>query len=217
MSCAQPPSQHGNAQQRQLPTHPPQSSVDYVPASLKTPYAQSTLSSNFTLSTGRSSTSSASFNDILRSETTSIVLPTQLKRLYREIPILGVKVSREESNGPRITPKGQEKLDDDTERDRWKRVLEDHKTLAEMIHNLLRLTHTRSHPLLLVAVPQKCHLTMRLWLNGFHPPPENFRRCAFNHNSSIVALEHLQDFIYYASSTTPTHSTRVSATLSVQY
>ena len=65
-----------------------------------------------------------------------------------------------------------------------------------MIHNLLRLTLARGVPVSLRAVPDKYNLIMRLWLNGFHRPLENLRRCAFN--NSFVALEHLQDFIYYA-------------------
>jgi len=65
-----------------------------------------------------------------------------------------------------------------------------------MIHNLLRLTLAHNVPVSLRAVPEKYNLIMRLWLHGFHRPLENLRRCAFN--NSIVALEHLQDFIYYA-------------------
>ena len=65
-----------------------------------------------------------------------------------------------------------------------------------MIHNLLRLTLAHNVPVSLRAVPEKYNLIMRLWLNGFHRPLENLRRCAFN--NSVVALEHLQDFIYYA-------------------
>ena len=65
-----------------------------------------------------------------------------------------------------------------------------------MIHNMLRLTLAHNVPVSLRAVPEKYNLIMRLWLHGFHRPLENLRRCAFN--NSIVALEHLQDFIYYA-------------------
>ena len=65
-----------------------------------------------------------------------------------------------------------------------------------MIHNLLRLTLAHNVPVSLRALPEKYNLIMRLWLHGFHRPLENLRRCAFN--NSIVALEHLQDFIYYA-------------------
>ena len=65
-----------------------------------------------------------------------------------------------------------------------------------MIHNLLRLTLAHNVPVALKAVPEKYNLIMRLWLHSFHRPLENLRRCAFN--NSIVALENLQDFLYYA-------------------
>jgi len=65
-----------------------------------------------------------------------------------------------------------------------------------MIHNLLRLTLAHNVPVSLRAVPEKYNLIVRLWLEGFHRLLENLRRCAFN--NSIVTLEHLQDFIYYA-------------------
>jgi len=64
-----------------------------------------------------------------------------------------------------------------------------------MIHNLLRLTLAHNVPVSLRAVPEKYNLIMRLWLHGFHHLLKNLRRCAFN--NLIVALEHLQDFIYY--------------------
>ena len=67
-----------------------------------------------------------------------------------------------------------------------------------MIHNLLQLTLAHNVPVSLRAVPEKYNLIMRLWLNGFHRPLENLRRCAFNNINLIVALEQLQDFIYYA-------------------
>jgi len=121
----------GTPQTTKPPTPSPRSSVDYVSASSTSSYAQSTLSSNFTLSTDGSSASSALFEGKPRSETTGTVLSAQLKRLYREISLLEAKVSREDGDEildePRVMLKGKEKKDDDTERDRWKRVLEDHK------------------------------------------------------------------------------------------
>ena len=122
---------NGTSQVTKPPTPSPRSSVDYVSASSTSSYAQSTLSSNFTLSTDGSSASSALFDGKPQSETTGTVLSAQLKRLYREISILEAKVSREDGDEaleePRVMLKGKEKKDDDTERDRWKRVLEDHK------------------------------------------------------------------------------------------
>ena len=122
---------NGTPQITKPPTPSPRSSVDYVSASSTSSYAQSTLSSNFTLSTDGSSASSALFEGKPRSETTGTVLSAQLKRLYRDISLLEAKVSREDGDEsldePRVMLKGKEKKDDDTERDRWKRVLEDHK------------------------------------------------------------------------------------------
>ena len=46
------------------------------------------------------------------------------------------------------------------------------------------------------AVPEKYNLITRLWLNCFRRPLEILRRCASD--DSIVALEHLQGFTYYA-------------------
>jgi protein SMG6 len=71
-----------------------------------------------------------------------------------------------------------------------------HHSLAEMMHNLLQLTLASNVPASLRNIPEKYNLIMRLWRNGFYHPLENLRRCAFN--NSTVALEHLQDFIYYA-------------------
>lgn len=122
---------NGTPQITKPPTPSPRSSVDYVSASSTSSYAQSSLSSNFTLSTDGSSASSALFDGKPRSETTGTVLSAQLKRLYREISILEAKLSREDGDEsldePRVLLKGKEKKDDDTEKDRWKRVLEDNK------------------------------------------------------------------------------------------
>jgi len=122
---------NGSPQTAKPPTPSPRSSMDYVSASSTSSYAQSTLSSNFTLSTDGSSASSALFEGKPRSETAGTVLSAQLKRLYREISLLEAKVSREDGDEtldePRVMLKGKEKKDDDTERDRWKRVLEDHR------------------------------------------------------------------------------------------
>ena len=68
------------------PTPSPRSSVDYVPASSTSSYAQLTLSSNFTLSKDSSSTSSALFEGckacIISSKGTSLTLRTLLTHLH---------------------------------------------------------------------------------------------------------------------------------------
>jgi len=66
----------------QCPLLSHQSSMDYVSASSTSPYAQSTLSSNFTLSPDGSSPSSALVNGKPQSETTGTVFSAQLKRLF---------------------------------------------------------------------------------------------------------------------------------------
>jgi len=81
------------------PTPSPRSSMDYVSASPTSSYAQSTLSSNFTLSTDGSSASSALFDGKPRSETTGTVLSAQLKRplchfIKRYVPGLPGSTSR---------------------------------------------------------------------------------------------------------------------------
>ena len=65
-----------------------------------------------------------------RSETMTTVLSAQLKRLYREIVLLESKISHEDGDetlNELKALKGKEEKDDDTERDRWKRIFEDRK------------------------------------------------------------------------------------------
>ena len=76
-------------------TPSPRSSVDYISASSTSSYAQSTLSSNFTLSTDGSSTSSASSEGKPQSETTGTVISAQLKHLYCKTSLMEAKVSHE--------------------------------------------------------------------------------------------------------------------------
>jgi len=115
----------------QCPLLSHRSSMDYVSVLSTSPYAQSTLSSNFTLSADSSSASSASFDGKPRLETMGTVLSTQLKWLDCEISLLEAGVSHKDRDRtldePRVMLKGKEKKDDDTERNQWKRVLEDHK------------------------------------------------------------------------------------------
>jgi hypothetical protein len=111
-----------------------QSSADCLSASSTSSYAHSTLSSNFTLSTDGSSTSSALFDGRPHAESTTNALSAQLKRLYRAISTLESKVVQEDEKDqqdePRIVLKGKDSNDEDVEKDRWKRVLDDHKKYA---------------------------------------------------------------------------------------
>src|ERR1700678_4151047 len=65
------------------------------------------------------------------------------------------------------------------------------------MHNLLEI------PPSLRIIPTKYNIIVRLWTYAFHIL-ESLRRAAF---ASPLALEHLQDFIYYES--TPTYFTQV--------
>ena len=67
--------------------------------------------------------------------------------------------------------------------------------LAETIHNLLEISLSPSVPASLRTIPSKYNIIVRLWTYAFHKILESLRRASFQ---SPVALEHLQDFIYYA-------------------
>jgi len=102
----------------------------------------------------------------------------------------------------------------EAERERWKKIINDHKEcvcvmffsiyrvltllsdrLAEISHNLLEISLSPSVPASLRNIPTKYNIIVRLWTYGFHKLLESLRRASFN---SPLALEHLQDFIYYA-------------------
>lgn len=68
-------------------------------------------------------------------------------------------------------------------------------SLAENIHNLLEISLSPSVPASLRSIPTKYNIIVRLWTNAFYKLLESLRRAAF---TSPLALEHLQDFIYYA-------------------
>lgn len=67
--------------------------------------------------------------------------------------------------------------------------------LAEIIHNLLEISLAPSVPASLRNIPTKYNIIVRLWTYAFHKLLESLRRASF---TSALALEHLQDFIYYA-------------------
>ncbi|KAI0078154.1 hypothetical protein K474DRAFT_1706708 [Panus rudis PR-1116 ss-1] len=216
------PTSSPNANGRVPPT--PKSSGDYISASSTSSasYAHSTISSNFTLSstTTDSSASSAIFDHERRSEESSgqtSALSNQLKKVYRSISQLeerikgedhlrsrdddvdrdaarvGVLVKSKQPNGaPAQEVKGRE------EEDKWKRAISDHKELAEKMHIMLSLTSAPTLPSSLRNVPIKYNLILRLWGHAFHHLLESLRKAANPPTNSQVALEHLQEFIYYA-------------------
>jgi len=68
-------------------------------------------------------------------------------------------------------------------------------SLAGNIHNLLEISLSPSVPASLRNIPTKYNIIDRLWTYAFHKLLESLRHAAF---ASPLALEHLQDFIYYA-------------------
>ncbi|KDQ62457.1 hypothetical protein JAAARDRAFT_54406 [Jaapia argillacea MUCL 33604] len=207
------------------PTPTPKSSGDYVSASSTSSYAHSLTSSSFTLSsstTDGSSTRSALFDqngkpsqDSSGSANNTFFL--QLKKLYRVISCLETKVIHEETdlegggvdeaprdslqapgllikqrNSREVKPKDEEA---EKENERWWKIVEDHKCLAKMMHNLLEISLVPSVPASLCNIPQKYNIIMRLWTHAFNKLLENLRRASCR---SPIAFKHLQEFIYYA-------------------
>ncbi|KAG6861720.1 hypothetical protein C0995_012724 [Termitomyces sp. Mi166 len=196
------------------------SSGDYISASSTSSYANSVSSSAFTLSstTDGSSASSDLFDrpggSGNRGEDGSTNrFAVQLKKLYRAITNLETKIKSEDlddrdteegilsRNEPRVTLKGKQPetsaptSSEDLEREKWKVQLENHKQLAEYIHTLLDLSLSPSVPASLRNIPTRYNIIVRLWTYAFHKLLESLRRASL---TSSLALEHLQDFIYYA-------------------
>ncbi|KAJ7134972.1 hypothetical protein C8R43DRAFT_894524 [Mycena crocata] len=190
---------------RGKPTPTPKSSGEYVSASSTSSYANSMASSNFTLSstTDGSSASSALFDRKSHpagDDRGTNVFAIQLKKIYRGITDLETKVKQEDSDdaedaGRTVMLKAKDGEDEEKEREKWKRQIEDHKELAELIHNLLEISLAPSVPASLRNIPTKYNIIIRLWSFAFHKLLESLRRASF---TSPLALEHLQDFIYYA-------------------
>ncbi|KAK1222785.1 hypothetical protein PQX77_014353 [Marasmius sp. AFHP31] len=198
-------------QQSQRPIPTPKSSGEYISASSTSSYAASQVSSTFTLSstTDGSSASSALFDrgDKPHDESSGTnVFALQLKKLYRAITSMEMKIQKEEHDeekdsrdNNRILVKGRngqpEGNEVDRDKEKWTRRIEEHKTLAETIHNLLGISLAPSVPASLRNIPTKYNIMVRLWTFGFHKLLEDLRRASL---TSPLALEHLQSFIYYA-------------------
>ncbi|KAF7295122.1 PINc domain-containing protein [Mycena indigotica] len=193
---------------RGKPPPTPKSSAEYVSASSTSSYAASMASSNFTLSstTDGSSASSALFDRKSNpngDDRGTNVFAAQLKKLYRAITDLETKIKQQDTDevedSGRVLLKTRDgesdQVERDKEREKWKRQIEDHKELAELIHNLLAISLAPSVPASLRNIPTKYNIIIRLWSFAFHKLLESLRRASF---TSALALEHLQDFIYYA-------------------
>ncbi|KIJ61387.1 hypothetical protein HYDPIDRAFT_31260, partial [Hydnomerulius pinastri MD-312] len=64
-----------------------------------------------------------------------------------------------------------------------------------MMHNLMEISLAPSVPASLRVIPTKYNMIIHLWTHAFHKLLEALRHASF---SSPLALEHLQDFIYFA-------------------
>ncbi|KAF5365760.1 hypothetical protein D9758_003172 [Tetrapyrgos nigripes] len=191
--------------QRPMPT--PKSSGEYISASSTSSYAPSQASSSFTLSsnTDGSSASSALFEHSRPSdEAPGNMFAQQLKKLYRSITNLEAKIKQEDADvldddsgesGRKIIKSKSSPEDEEVDKDKWLKQIDDHKKLVETIHNMLELSLAPSVPASLRNIPTKYNIIGRLWLFGFQRLLESLRQASL---SSSLALEHLQDFIYYA-------------------
>ncbi|OCH95657.1 hypothetical protein OBBRIDRAFT_767535 [Obba rivulosa] len=197
------------------------SSASYAQSTISSNF---TLSSS---TTDNSSTPSAIFDnaraDGRRSEDSGSgvnALSARLKQLYRNITALestlekkllaedkNLDDDRDREGAPRVgllvkgrpgsTAAEVKGGEEEAERDRWQRLVKEHKQLADMMHQMLQLTFGPYVAGSLRDIPRKYHLITRLWLHGFHRLLESLRRAAMPPSNSAIALEYLQDFMVY--------------------
>ena len=123
---------HFSAAQARKPA--PKHSGDYASVSSVSSYANSIVSSNFTLSsstTDGSSAPSSLFDHKPREESKTSAFSAQLKKLYRDISALETKIladSGEPQDESRIVIKGGPSIGtEEAEMARWKKATDDHK------------------------------------------------------------------------------------------
>ena len=68
---------------------------------------------------------------------------------------------------------------------------------TQMMHNLLKISLNPSIPASLHNIPTKYNIIIWLWTHAFHKLLETLQRDT-SFGGSFLALEHLQEFIYYA-------------------
>ncbi|KAI0037957.1 hypothetical protein FA95DRAFT_1612578 [Auriscalpium vulgare] len=78
--------------------------------------------------------------------------------------------------------------------------MEDHKGLAEMMHNLLAISLSPNIPASSRNIPEKYNIGILLWTHAFHRLLENLRRSSLN---SRIVMQQLQYFIYYVDRSAP--------------
>ncbi|GBE89211.1 hypothetical protein SCP_1502190 [Sparassis crispa] len=77
----------------------------------------------------------------------------------------------------------------DEEAERWRRLLVNHKELAEKMHNLLQLTLAPAVPSSLCDIPTKYNIIMHLWTTTFNRLLQSLRRASMPPVSSEIARE----------------------------
>ncbi|KAH8833609.1 hypothetical protein DL96DRAFT_1666700 [Flagelloscypha sp. PMI_526] len=183
--------------------HPTKPSPDHVSASSASSYAPSVASSSFTLSSTTDNSSTPSITADPRAPSSSDesnIFVAQLKKLYRTITVLEGKINsdneptQDDENSRAILPP-RNAASEDAEQEKWRVQLSNHKDLVDKIHNLLEISLAPSAPSSLRNIPVKYNMVVRLWGFGFNTLLESLRRASF---TSPIALEHLQDYIYYA-------------------
>ncbi|KAJ3825018.1 hypothetical protein F5880DRAFT_1622927 [Lentinula raphanica] len=178
---------HVRPQEKTQVVPTPKSSGDYI-CSASSVSSELTLSSTTTSTTDASSAPSTIFDQSrhnARSEDSATnVFSNQLKRLYRNITSLESKIRDEdvelEDDGRfsnRILRNGKEQSQEEgaAEMQKWSKRIEDHKRLADYIHNMLEISRSPSVPASLHNIPMKYNIIM-----------------------SPIAMEFLQEFIIYA-------------------
>ena len=204
------------------PTGTPKPSGDHVSASSTSSYAASISSSTFTLSstTDESSTSLSLFDGRPNQDRAENgIFALQLKRLYREITNLETKIKQEDSMddsddvmSSRVVLKGKEVENDDLEKEKWKKQMSDHKTLVFFLTsrdyfflNWIQLVWPKAS---ITCSKFPYHLLSRHLCESFLPNITSLfgygpmLSTSYLNPSAVplhpLALEHLQDFIYYA-------------------
>lgn len=120
---------------RKRPKPTPKYSGDHFSATSASSYAPSVASSSFTLSSTTDGSSTPSVNADPNAPSSSDegnIFVAQLKKLYRTITVLETKIKTENETGgeeenSRVVIKSNDALEDDSEKESWRRRLADHK------------------------------------------------------------------------------------------
>ncbi|KAF8469313.1 hypothetical protein DFH94DRAFT_812796 [Russula ochroleuca] len=175
---AHDPVSFSSAQVRKLP---PKSSGDYASAPSVSSYV---VSSNFTLSSGTtdgSSVRSPIFDHKPRDESKTNAFSNQLKKLYREFSHLETKLLVDSGE-----PQDKSRIIEDSDRGSQTSFRNDAESSGKFPASGV-WTSLRN-------IPDKYNIIIRPWTNCFYCHLKNPRRSSL---TSKIALEYLQEFIYY--------------------